>query len=107
MQDPSPSDFARLVCAAGRYRTTPDRYWLTRHYVALSTLVTVIIALLAPSSLNARAIAASGPVADVFVPCLVLLSAAVLFEAFVTAYVPNRSCDWLRRWHWVMAWRSR
>lgn len=97
MSGATPSNFARLVAGAERYRSTPDRYWLTRHYVVLSTLVTVLISLLAPGSLNARALDAAGPLAGLFVPCLIVISVASLFESFVTAFVPHRSCEWLRR----------
>ena len=30
----------------------PDRFWLTRHYLALSALVSVVIGVAAPGSLN-------------------------------------------------------
>jgi hypothetical protein len=97
MQDPSPSDFARLVAAAGAYQSTRDRYWLTRHYVAASTLITFCISVLAPDSLNARAISAAGPLGWYIVVVLGVVSLASLLEALITAFVPRLTCDWLRR----------
>ena len=61
----SDSEFARLL-ASGRqamadYQSSRDRYWLTRHYVALSTLVTFVIAALddPAAAMPARAQAAA------------------------------------------------
>jgi hypothetical protein len=80
-----------------RYGSTRDQYWLARHYVASSTLVTLLIASLAPESLNARAFAAAGPPAGWFVAALTLVSLASLYEALVTDFVPRLQCGWLRR----------
>lgn len=100
MQDPAPSDFARLLAAAtgkaASYQSTRDRYWLTRHYVACSTLFTLLGLLLTPASLNASAIGAAGPLGWWFMLGLSAISAASLFEAFVTAFVPSLPCQWLR-----------
>ena len=97
----SNSDFARLL-ASGRqavadYQSSRDRYWLTRHYVALSTLVTFALAALAPGSLNARAIESAGPQSWYVIAALAVVSLAALVEAFITAFVPRASCEWLRR----------
>lgn len=86
-----------MVAYVERYEVTRDHYWLTRHYVAASTLVTFLIAITAPMSLNARAIEAAGPVGWAVISGLALLSFAALFEAFVTAFVPRQSCNWIRR----------
>jgi uncharacterized membrane protein YhaH (DUF805 family) len=88
------SDFARLVAS---YRSTRDRYWLTRHYVAASTLTTYAIAAIAPGSLNAQAIDAAGEAGWWVLGILTLISLASLVEAFVTAFVPRLTCEWLRR----------
>jgi hypothetical protein len=94
MSNLTDSDFARLVAS---YQSTRDRYWLTRHYVAASTLVTFAIALAAPGSLQALAIEAAGSVGWWVIGLLTVISVASLFEAFVTAFVPRLTCEWLRR----------
>jgi FtsH-binding integral membrane protein len=92
MSNLTDSDFARLVSS---YRTTRDRYWLTRHYLAASTLVTYIIAAV-PGSLNARAIEATGDGGWLVLWFLGVVSLTSLCEAFITAFVPRMSCEWLR-----------
>lgn len=87
------SELGRLVSS---YESTRDRYWLTRHYLAVSTLVTFAIAVMAPGSLNTRAIEASGPIGWVVVAVLAVISLVALYEAFITAFVPTASCEWLR-----------
>jgi hypothetical protein len=91
---PNDSDFARLLAS---YQSSRDRYWLTRHYVAASTLVTYFIAWAAPDSLNARAIDATGAAGWWFMAVLALVSLLSLCEAFITAFVPRLTCEWLRR----------
>jgi hypothetical protein len=90
----SPPDAARGVGGRDPGR---ERYWLTRHYVAASTLVTLLIAILAPNSLNARAIGAAGPLGDWVLLCLVAVSVASLCEALITDFAPRLTCQWLRR----------
>jgi len=91
------SEFERLLAAAASYRSTRDRYWLPRHYVAMSTLVTLLGFWFAPGSMNATALEAAGPFGLWVVVGLGVVSLASLFEAFVTAFVPRFSCEWLRR----------
>lgn len=86
-----------MVAYIERHEVTRDHYWLTRHYVAASTLVTFLIAITAPFSLNARAIEAAGPLGWFVIGVLAMVSFAALFEAFVTAFVPRQSCEWLRK----------
>lgn len=96
-RDEYDSELGRIVAYVERYEATRDHYWLTRHYVAFSTLVTFLIAITAPMSLNAQAIESAGPVGWAVVTALALVSFAALFEAFVTAFAPGRTCEWLRK----------
>lgn len=78
-------------------RPERERYWLTRHYVAASTLVTLLIATLAPDSLNAKALNASGPPAWWVVSALGLISLIVLFDSILNAVAPRYAASLLRR----------
>jgi hypothetical protein len=88
------SELGRLVSS---YESTRDRYWLTRHYLSAATLLAMVAVALSPGTLYGRALAATGPIAWVLLAALMLVSAAALWEAFVTAFVPRWSCDWLRK----------
>lgn len=73
-----------------------DRFWLTRHYVALSTLASVVIALSAPGSLNARALAENGLYGWALLGFLSAVALLLLFEAFTTAFVAGMQIGALR-----------
>lgn len=75
----------------------PDNFWFPRHYVALSTAATFIIALSSPSSLNARALDAAGPLGPWVLAGLLALSLVVFAESFVHSFLPWFRWAWLRR----------
>lgn len=74
----------------------PDRFWLTRHYVALSTLASVVIAMASPGSLNAQALAQNGLYGWVLLGVLSVAALLLLVEAFTTAFVPGVQINCLR-----------
>ena len=75
---------------------TPDRFWLTRHYVALSTLASVVIAVASPGSLNARALEANGVMGFALLTVLAGVAMLLLVAAFTTAFVRGVQIDALR-----------
>lgn len=78
-------------------RPTLDRFWLTRHYVALSTMASVVIAVGSPGSLNARALAQNGAYGWALLMVLSAAAMLLLLEAFTTAFVPGIQINALRR----------
>lgn len=87
---------SRARRAVASYHPRRDHFWLTRHYVALSTLVTFAIAATTPASINAHAINAAGPLGWWAVAGLAAISFVALAESFISAFVPSWSCRFLR-----------
>lgn len=74
----------------------PDRFWLTRHYVALSTLASVVIAVASPGSLNARAIEVNGVYGWGLLVFIAAVAVLLLAEAATTAFVSGVQINALR-----------
>lgn len=74
------------VCAP---RVLP-RYWFARLYVALSVLVNVVVTLLEPSALTARAINASGSLGWLAVWTLGAVGVVALLDVIVNDLAPDR-----------------
>lgn len=79
------------------FSLSPDRFWLSRHYIALSTLVSVAIAKLSPGSLNAMDLEINGLAGDILVVILTVVASLLLVEAFSTAFVTGVQINPLRR----------
>lgn len=67
-----------------------SRYWLTRLYIAMSVLVTCLIALLETGSANHRIIEAGGPIGSLSMAALMCLAFVALCDVVINDLMPAR-----------------
>jgi hypothetical protein len=75
-----------------------ERYWIARHYVAASTMITLLIVLLAPGSLNYKSVEAAGPIGWYVLGVLFFVSLLSLVDSSIMRLMPQSRTRFLKRW---------
>jgi len=84
------SNWGDLEALGGRHVSTLPRYWISRLYLALSTLATIGVIWLESDSLMHRLITQSGPAGWYLVGILAFVAIVALADSIVNDLLPDR-----------------